>query len=300
MTTLPLSIPGLNHLYKGKVREVYEIDDQTLLLVTSDRVSAYDCVFAEPVPFKAQVLNLLSAYWFQETRALLPNHFVATQVEECLPHHPDLWESLRGRVALVRRTVPIRYECVVRGHLDGSAWKEYQHSGTVCGVALPAGLNRYDRLPAPMFTPATKNDEGHDENVSFEVMAADLGMRLAERLRTLSLAVYEFGYNRVLAKGLLLLDTKFEFGFAGEELLLIDEVLTPDSSRYRAVGEKGTVPMALDKQYLRDALAAQGFTGEGTPPALSAETTQELARRYKQVFHQITGQQLEDTIRQKG
>lgn len=289
------------HLYKGKVRDVYEVDAERLLLVTSNRVSAYDRVFAEPVPNKAQVLNLLSGYWFRETNSIISNHLISTRVQECFPNNPEFWSEFQGRVALVHRTTPIRFECVVRGHLDGSGWKEYQETQSVCGIQLPAGLKRYDPLPEPIFTPAAKNDEGHDENVSFEFMANDLGLPLATRLRDASIAIYRFGYKRVQKHGLLLLDTKFEFGFKGEELLLIDEALTPDSSRYRA-GTSGanSNPVALDKQYLRDALAARGFTGEGDTPALDEETISELSSRYQSLFLQITGEHLETYVYQYG
>ncbi|MGF1573930.1 MAG: phosphoribosylaminoimidazolesuccinocarboxamide synthase [Sumerlaeia bacterium] len=292
---------SLKHLYKGKVRDVYEVDENRLLLLTSNRVSAYDRVFAEPVPHKAQVLNLLSGYWFQKTARIISNHMISTRVEECLPNNPEVWPAYKGNLALVHRTTPVRYECVVRGHLDGSGWKEYQETTSVCGIKLPSGLNRYDPLPEPIFTPAVKNDQGHDENVSFEFMVNDLGTELSTRLRETSLQIYRFGYQHVQRHGLILLDTKFEFGFKGDELLLIDEVLTPDSSRYRS-GAAGTAstPLALDKQYLRDSLAARGFTGEGPTPQLDVETIRELSARYQSVFLQITGEHLETYVHQHG
>jgi phosphoribosylaminoimidazole-succinocarboxamide synthase len=293
-------LSSLRRLYTGKVREVYEAGADHLLLVTSNRVSAYDVVFPEPVPNKGEVLNLLSAWWFARTAAIIPNHLVGTRTEAIFADGAPEREALRGRCALVRRTEPIRYECVVRGHLDGSAWREYAATGAVAGHRLPAGLRRYDRLPEPVFTPATKAETGHDENITVARMAAEFGADATRRLEQVSLALYRHAYEFLAPRGILVLDTKFEFGTAPDgTLLLIDEVLTPDSSRYR-VGAGSGEPLALDKQYLRDWLTARGFAGDGPPPALPPEVTTELGARYARVFELITGEALGDALARLG
>lgn len=294
-----LSLSSLRRLYTGKVREVYEAGDETLLLVTSNRVSAYDVVFPEPIPHKGEVLNLLSAHWFEQTRPLIANHLLATRTADIFADEADR-AKLRGRCALVRRTTPIRYECVVRGYLDGSAWREYEKSGEVAGNRLPKGLERYDRLPTPLFTPATKAETGHDENITVARMATEFGTEETRRLQEASLALYTFAHERLAPRGIALLDTKFEFGTAKDgALLLIDEVLTPDSSRYRMAGDGGEA-LALDKQFLRDWLTAQGFAGDGAPPALPPEVTAELGRRYAHIFNLITGEALASALERMG
>jgi phosphoribosylaminoimidazole-succinocarboxamide synthase len=289
----------LQPLYSGKVREVYGVDDERLLIVTSDRVSAFDVVFAEPVPGKGQVLNLLSAFWFGQTRDIVANHLIETRAAALFGPEAPQW---KGRCALVRRTSPIRYECVVRGYLDGSAWNEYEQTGGVAGHRLPKALRRYDALPEPIFTPATKAETGHDVNITVADMARDLGSAETRLLQETSLALYRFAHDRLAPRGILLLDTKFEFGLAPDgELLLIDEALTPDSSRYRVASRDGaTAPLALDKQYLRDWLVAQGFRGDGPPPALPTDVTTELARRYEQAFELIAGETLESARERMG
>lgn len=296
------SLDSLEKIYTGKVREVYAFSDELLLLVTSRRVSAYDVVFPEPVPKKGEVLNLMSAYWFERVRGIVPNHLVETRAAEIFaPGAPERTE-LCGRVALGRRAEPIRFECVVRGHLDGSAWREYEKTGRVVGYELPAGFKRYDPLPEPIFTPATKAESGHDENIPVERMASEFGAEETRRLQEISLALYRFAYDEVKKRGLTLLDTKFEFGTAPDgELLLIDEIFTPDSSRYRvnAPGGAGEA-LALDKQYLRDYLAGLGFMGDGTPPPLPDEVVEELGRRYERAFELVTGETLEEALARRG
>lgn len=306
-TALVESLRALQPAYSGKVREVYRLDDRRLLLVTSSRVSAYDVVFPEPVPDKGAVLNLMSAWWFARTASIVPNHLLETRADRIFPPGSEDARTLRGRVALVRQTDPIRYECVVRGFLDGSAWREYEASGTVAGNALPAGLKRYDPLPRPLFTPATKAESGHDINITVAQMAEEFGAEATAELERISLALYRFAADEVRERGLLLLDTKFEFGRAEDgTLLLIDEIFTPDSSRYRwqdgAGGSNGDggATLALDKQYLRDWLAAHGFTGEGDPPPLPPEVLDELARRYRQAFELVTGEPLARALEEKG
>lgn len=298
------SIPSLSSLrlaYTGKVREVYDVDAEHLLLVTSRRVSAFDVVFPEPVPGKGEVLNLMSAWWFERTRHIVANHLVETRASRIFAAGAREIADLRGRVALARKAAPIRYECVVRGHLDGSGWREYEKTGAVAGYKLPAGLKRYDRLPEPIFTPATKADTGHDENITVERMAREFGEGETRRLQETSLALYNFAYAEARKRGLLLLDTKFEFGIANDgTLLLIDEIFTPDSSRYRQENAGGSEALALDKQFLRDWLVARGFSGDGAPPALPKDVTDELGRRYARTFEIVTGETLERAMEKQG
>ena len=282
-------LADLRHHYHGKVRDVYDAGEGRFLFVTSDRISAFDVVFPEPIPGKGQVLNLLSAWWFERTRAIVPNHLLSTRSHEIFAD-PEEAQRLSGRVALVHTTEPIRFECVVRGYLDGSAWREYDTCGTVAGRALAPGLARYANLPAPLFTPARKSLDGHDENITVDQMAAEFGAVPTAELERISLALYNFAANESAARGLTLLDTKFEFGMRGGEVVLIDEVFTPDSSRYRREGE------ALDKQFLRDWLLDQGFSGDGVPPALAPDVTAELARRYYRTFEIITGTPVAEAI----
>jgi phosphoribosylaminoimidazole-succinocarboxamide synthase len=241
---------------RGKVRDVYDLGSR-LLLVATDRISAFDCIMPEGIPDKGRILTQVANFWFGATRDILPNHLEATEVEafpaELRPHA----ETLSGRSILVRRTAPLPVECVVRGYLAGSGLKEYVRSGTVCGIPLPAGLRNADPLPEPIFTPSTKAEEGHDENIDFAAMAGLIGPDLAARVRDLSLALYRRGRELALERGILLADTKFEFGLLpGGELILIDEALTPDSSRYWLADSwrPGANPPSLDKQFLRDYL----------------------------------------------
>jgi phosphoribosylaminoimidazole-succinocarboxamide synthase len=281
---------------RGKVRDVYDLGE-FLLVVATDRVSAFDVVLPTPVPDRGKVLTQLSAFWFAQTRALVPNHLVTTELgglaAACaIPESEAGW--LRGRAMLVRRATPVRFECVVRGYLAGSAWEEYRATGRVCGMRLPPGLRPGSKLPEPLFTPATKQESGHDENVTFEVMAEAVGRPLAEQLRELSVALYRFLAEHVEARGLVLADTKFEFGFADGQLLLIDEVGTPDSSRFwdREAYERGEL-RSFDKQLLRDHLERVGWDKVPPGPALPAELVAELRARYLEAFRRITGREVE-------
>jgi phosphoribosylaminoimidazole-succinocarboxamide synthase len=239
---------------RGKVRDVYDLGRQ-LLIVATDRISAFDCVMPEGIPDKGRILTAVAAYWFAATEDLVPNHFRGNPGWPAgLEAHR---EALSGRAVIVEKTRPLPVECVVRGYLAGSGWKEYQAGGTVCGLALPLGLRLADRLPEPIFTPATKAEEGHDENISYEQLVSIVGAELAVRLRDLSLALYTRGAKLAAERGILLADTKFEFGLSEEgDLILIDEALTPDSSRYwlAASWVPGKNPPSLDKQFLRDYL----------------------------------------------
>lgn len=266
---------------RGKVRDVYDLGKQ-LLIIASDRISAFDCVMPEGIPDKGRILTAVADFWFAATEDLVPNHFRgnAGWPAALEPYRT----SLEGRAVVVEKTRPMPVECVVRGYIAGSGWKEYQTTGRICGVPLPAGLRLADRLPEPIFTPATKEEEGHDENISFERMAEIVGQDLAVRLRDLSLALYRRGAELAAQRGILLADTKFEFGLSDEgELILIDEALTPDSSRYWLADSwaPGSNPPSLDKQFLRDYLETLSSWNKQPPaPHLPAEIIEGVRARY--------------------
>jgi phosphoribosylaminoimidazole-succinocarboxamide synthase len=301
--TLAESRLPLPLLRRGKVREVYEVDAAHLLLVASDRVSAFDIVMREPIPRKGAVLTQMSAFWFRRLAGVVPSHFVTARAKDILARLPALREragEIDGRAMLVRRTEPLPFECVVRGYLSGSAWAEYRDSGTLAGERLPAGLVESARLDPPLFSPATKAASGHDLNVTFEAMAAGLGRELATRLRETSFEVYRAGRDHAAARQILIADTKFEFGLTPDgELLLIDEVMTPDSSRFWPADhyQPGRAQSSFDKQPLRDYLAGlrrEGrWNGEAPPPELPPEVVEATSRRYLQAFRLITGRELE-------
>jgi len=266
---------------RGKVRDVYDLGSQ-LLIVATDRISAFDCVMPEGIPDKGHILTAVASYWFAATEDLVPNHFRGN------PGWPQVLEAYRhelgGRAVLVEKTRPLPVECVVRGYLAGSGWKEYQENGAVCGVPLPPGLRLADRLPEPIFTPATKAEEGHDENISFERMAEIVGDDLAIQLKRLSLALYQRGAELAAQRGILLADTKFEFGVGDDgQLILIDEALTPDSSRYWLADSwaPGKNPPSLDKQFLRDYLeTVKDWNKQDPAPHLPAEVIEGIRARY--------------------
>ena len=262
---------------RGKVRDVYDLGKQ-LLIVATDRISAFDCVMPEGIPDKGRILTAVASYWMAATEDLVPNHFRGNQTwpATVVPYR----EALAGRAVVVEKTRPLPIECVVRGYLAGSGWKEYQATGRVCGVPLPTGLKLADRLPQPIFTPSTKAEEGHDENISFERMAGIVGQGLAEKLRDLSLALYKRGAELAAQRGILLADTKFEFG---DELILIDEALTPDSSRYWLADSwaPGKNPPSLDKQFLRDYLETlEGWNKQPPAPPLPGAVVEGVRARY--------------------
>jgi len=297
-SALPLPV-----LRRGKVREVYELGPSELLLVASDRVSAFDIVMHEAVPLKGAVLTQLSAFWFRKLAEVAPSHFITADAAEIVTRHPRLAphrDVLRGRATLVRRTSPVAFECVVRGYISGSAWQEYARLGTLAGEALPAGLVESDRLDPPLFSPATKAESGHDVNVTFEAMAQALGRALAEELRRLSFAIYTAGRDHAASHGIIIADTKFEFGHAEDgTLLLIDEVMTPDSSRFWPADRyaPGHGQPSFDKQPLRDYLAelrrAGEWNGEAPPPPLPADVVQATSARYLEAYRRLTGAALE-------
>jgi phosphoribosylaminoimidazole-succinocarboxamide synthase len=266
---------------RGKVRDVYDLGRQ-LLIVATDRISAFDCVMPEGIPGKGRILTAVAAYWFAATEDLVPNHF---RGNPGWPASLDPYrESLTGRAVIVEKTRPLPVECVVRGYIAGSGWKEYQADGAVCGVSLPVGLRLADRLPEPIFTPATKAEEGHDENISFERMVEIVGPELARKLRNLSLALYHRGAELAATRGILLADTKFEFGLSDAgELILIDEALTPDSSRYWLADRwaPGKNPPSLDKQFLRDYLETlESWNKQPPAPHLPEHVVEGIRARY--------------------
>ena len=287
---------------RGKVREVYEVDADRLLLVASDRVSAFDVVMREAVPDKGRVLTQLSAFWFRLLGATERTHFLTADDAEILAAVPVLEPTARevaGRAMLVRRTDPVPFECVVRGYLSGSAWAEYRSHGTLAGEPLPPGLTESAELPAPLFSPATKAETGHDQNVPFQAVANGLGVALAEDLRTRSLALYDAGRRHAASRGIIIADTKFEFGLAADgTALLIDEILTPDSSRFWPADQyaPGRGQPSFDKQPLRDYLAGLrqrgDWNGEAPPPPLPGEVVEATRQRYREAYRRLTGTEL--------
>ena len=289
MTMLRSSVEGLELLHTGKVRETYRVDDERLLLVATDRLSAFDVVFDQPIPDKGRVLTMLSAYWFDLLAPLGRTHFLSADAGDMPPgaRTPDL----AGRTMLVRRAERIDAECVVRGYLAGSGWAEYRQSGMVAGHHLPPGLREADRLPEPIFTPSTKAEVGHDETITREQLAEMVGGDLARQLEERSIATYRAGADRAEAVGLILADTKFEFGWIDGELALIDEVLTPDSSRFWD-GEQyapGASPASFDKQFVRDFVAASGWNKEPPAPELPEQVIAGTRDRYVTAYERVTG-----------
>jgi len=304
---LQTTLEGLTPQRRGKVRDMYIVDDH-LLMVATDRISAYDLVLGSLIPEKGKVLTQLSAFWFARTQDLIPNHLLSTTPEEypaaCQPHA----DVLRGRSMLVRRTDPIPVECVARGYLAGSGWADYQRSGAVCGVALPSGLQQSDRLPTPIFTPATKADTGHDENISTDQAAALVGPKLMNRLHELTLQLYAHGAAHAESCGIIVADTKFEFGIVrapgheeatdledGDELILIDEALTSDSSRFwpETTYRPGQAQPSFDKQFVRDHLDAVKWNRQAPAPVLPDTVIAKTREKYLEAYRLLTGGQLQ-------
>jgi phosphoribosylaminoimidazole-succinocarboxamide synthase len=290
---LETHLDGLTLARRGKVRDVYDLGEH-LLIVATDRISAFDYVLGSGIPDKGKVLTQLSAFWFDHLGDLVPHHCLAVDVEDfpavTRPHR----DILRGRSMLVRKTNPLPVECVARGYLSGSGWKDYQKSGAVCGVALPAGLRESDRLPQPIFTPATKAETGHDENITEAQAGAIVGADLARRLRELTLGLYARGVDHGESCGIIIADTKFEFGLAGDTLLLIDEALTPDSSRFwpRDQYEPGRAQMSFDKQFVRDHLEAIGWNKQPPVPSLPDDVVSRTRDKYLEAYRRLTGDDL--------
>jgi phosphoribosylaminoimidazole-succinocarboxamide synthase len=289
---------GLSHVHSGKVRDIYAVGDDRLLMVTSDRISAFDVVMAEPIPEKGRVLTAMSAFWFAELADVVPGHLISTDVAD-LPQSAQAAAAeadLTGRVMLTHRAEMLPVECIVRGYITGSAWKEYRRSGTMHGSPLPEGMSESAQLPEPVFTPSSKAEEGHDENISFGAAAALLGESLAAKVRDVSLALYTRGAAWARERGIVIADTKFELGMVDGELVLCDEVLTPDSSRFWPVDawRPGSTPPSFDKQPVRDYLEGLDWDKTPPPPPLPPEVVDATSRRYVEAYERITGRRLAD------
>ncbi|MAH81580.1 MAG: phosphoribosylaminoimidazolesuccinocarboxamide synthase [Rickettsiales bacterium] len=282
-----LNFPKLNLLKEGKVRSVYDLGDQ-LLFVASDRVSAFDVILPQGIPHKGEILTRLSEFWFNQTTDIIGNHFVTSDVNLYPEVCKEYADDLAGRSMLVKKAELLPVECVVRGYIIGSGWKDYQQTGAICGIELPEGLNLADKLEQPIFTPAFKAEMGdHDENISFERMIEIVGAEKANYMKDISMKMYEYGRDFAATKGIILADTKFEFGLVGDDIILIDEVLTPDSSRYwpKEDYQPGISPPSFDKQIVRDYLA--GLTWDKNPPApnIPNEVIDRVSKRYQEVYN---------------
>jgi phosphoribosylaminoimidazole-succinocarboxamide synthase len=284
--------PGLKLLARGKVRDIYDLGDR-LLIVATDRLSAFDVILPTPIPDKGKVLTQLSLYWFEKLADVVPHHVLEAKnfTGELAPYA----DSLAGRAMLVRRTQPAPIECVVRGYISGSGWKDYQKTGAICGIALPAGLRESDRLPEPIFTPSTKATTGHDENISFDETVARIGRPLAERLRDVSLTLYRRASEHAASRGIVIADTKFEFGLRGDQLIWIDEALTPDSSRFWPAGQysPGKAQPSFDKQFVRDYLERIGWNKQPPAPPLPSDVVSGTQQKYREAYQRITGHALD-------
>ncbi|MCQ4306480.1 phosphoribosylaminoimidazolesuccinocarboxamide synthase [Pseudomonas stutzeri] len=281
---------SLKKIYSGKVRDLYEIDDKRMLMVATDRLSAFDVILAEPIPEKGKILTAISNFWFEKLSALVPNHFTGDKVEDVvLAQELPLVE---GRAVVAKRLKPVAVEAIVRGYIVGSGWKEYQKNGTVCGIQLPAGLKEAAKLPQPIFTPSTKAAVGdHDENISFEQCEAIIGKELAAQVRDISIALYSAAVEYAATRGIIIADTKFEFGLdENGSLTLMDEVLTPDSSRFWPADSyrEGSNPPSFDKQFVRDWLESTGWNKEPPAPPVPADVAQKTADKYREALTRLT------------
>jgi phosphoribosylaminoimidazole-succinocarboxamide synthase len=284
--------PGLKLLGRGKVRDIYDLGDR-LLIVATDRLSAFDVILPTPIPDKGRVLTQLSLFWFDRLADVVPHHVIsAADFSGPLAPYRD---ALAGRAMIVRRTQPIPIECVARGYISGSGWKDYRATGKICGIPLPAGLRESDRLPQPTFTPATKATTGHDENISFEQAAAQIGEPLATRLRDITLEVYRRASEYAAARGIIIADTKLEFGLIGEDLIWIDEALTPDSSRFWPADSyaPGKAQPSFDKQFVRDYLERIGWNKQPPAPALPPDVVSATRAKYREAYERLRGHALD-------
>jgi len=285
------TLEGLKLFRRGKVRDVYDLGDR-LLMVTSDRMSAFDVVMDDPIPDKGKILTQISLFWFERLKGIVENHVISSDPEQYPEPCRKYSELLRGRSMLVRKTEPLQVECIVRGYISGSGWKEYLSHGSVCGIALPGGLKESAKLPEPIFTPSTKAEAGlHDENISFEKAAEIVGSETAEKIKELSLAIYSYGRDLAADKGIIVADTKFEFGVVDGKLILIDEVLTPDSSRFWPMDSysPGGPQKSFDKQALRDYLTGIGWNKQPPPPRLPENVINETREKYLEALVRLTG-----------
>jgi phosphoribosylaminoimidazole-succinocarboxamide synthase len=292
-TLLQLDLPGIKKIKSGKVREVFDLDDR-LLFVATDRISAFDCIMPNGIPRKGEVLTQISYFWFARTEAFQPNHILGRAGDPLPPSLQAFAPQLAGRSMIVKKTRPLAIECVVRGYLAGSGWKEYRRSQTVCGIKLPAGLQESSELPEPIFTPSTKAETGHDENISFEEAARLVGADIAEGVRAASLKIYQTARDYARERGIIIADTKFEFGLVEGQLILIDEVLTPDSSRFWPADqyEPGKGQPSFDKQFVRDYLETLDWDKTPPAPALPAEVVDRTQGKYLEAYERLTGRKL--------
>ncbi|BBT18167.1 phosphoribosylaminoimidazolesuccinocarboxamide synthase [Pseudomonas sp. 1D4] len=281
---------SLKKIYSGKVRDLYEIDDKRMLMVATDRLSAFDVILDQPIPEKGKILTAISNFWFDKLSGIVPNHFTGDRVEDVVPA-AEL-PLVEGRAVVAKRLKPVAVEAIVRGYIVGSGWKEYQKSGTVCGIQLPAGLKEASKLPQPIFTPSTKAAVGdHDENISFEQCEAIIGKELAAKVRDTAIALYSTAVEYAATRGIIIADTKFEFGIDEDgTLTLMDEVLTPDSSRFWPVESyvEGKNPPSFDKQFVRDWLESTGWNKEPPAPAVPADVAQKTADKYREALTKLT------------
>ena len=290
---LSLELPGIKKVKSGKVREVFDLGEH-LLFVATDRISAFDCIMPNGIPNKGKALTQMSHYWFDETESIIKNHRVARADAPLTPELKPFEEKLAGRSMIVLKAKPLAIECVVRGYLAGSGWKEYKKSQSVCGVALPAGLLESSELPEPIFTPSTKAEEGHDENISFEQAEKIVGSDIARKVRDASIRLYSWARDHARKRGIIIADTKFEFGLFNGELILIDEVLTPDSSRFWPMSEyqPGRGQSSFDKQFVRDYLENLGWNKQPPAPKLPADVVTKTAEKYAEAYRCLTGKEL--------
>jgi phosphoribosylaminoimidazole-succinocarboxamide synthase len=290
-TVFRTALSGMTLLHAGKVRDNYAVDDQSMLIVTTDRLSAFDVILPDPIPDKGRVLTQISNFWFDRTLHIVPNHLTGRALTQ-LPLPAAERAALEGRAIIVKRLKPLPLEAVVRGYLIGSGWKDYQRSGQICGIQLPAGLKQAERLPTAIFTPASKAEAGaHDENISFAEVRALIGAELADQVRTTSLALYQFAAEHARARGIIIADTKFEFGLDTDgQLVLMDEVLTPDSSRFWPADtyQVGISPPSFDKQYIRDYLETLDWDKRAPGPALPAQVIARTRDKYREALQRLT------------
>jgi phosphoribosylaminoimidazole-succinocarboxamide synthase len=286
---------ALSFLKRGKVRDIYDLG-KYLLFVATDRLSAFDVVMPQGIPYKGKVLTQISAFWFEQTKHIIPNHVVSTNVDEfpkeCAPYK----EQLHGRSMLVKKSKPLSIECIVRGYISGSGWQDYKATGSICGIRLPAGLVESQKLPEPIFTPSTKAEIGvHDENISFEEMVKREGKERSAKVRSSAIAIFNHASKIAESKGIIIADTKMEFGIAGDELILIDELLTPDSSRFwpKESYQPGSAQNSYDKQYVRDYLLSLNFNKKPPGPMLPEEVIFKTSELYKKALFQLTGKSVE-------
>ena len=291
-----MKIEGLTLVKQGKVRDIYSFNEN-LLFVATDRISAFDVILGSEIPDKGKVLNLISAFWFEKTSHIVKNHMIEWDFNR-FPEELKQYEYLKNRSMIVKKAKPLPVECIVRGYLVGSGYKEYQRQGTVCGIKLPENLKLASRLEEPIFTPSTKAESGHDENISFEKMKEIIGEEKAEKVREISLSLYKFAYEYAFERGIIIADTKFEFGEVEGEIVLIDEALTPDSSRFWPVEgyREGENPPSFDKQYVRDYLEEIKWDKKPPAPELPQEVIENTRKKYFEAYYKLTGKRIEDIL----